>query len=222
MGTCEHSGCPMGGPCRFPGVMDGAAVNDPNRPAVTVTPASGVSHSPDFKAAPRPPLATLCRHGTLGRCSQCEKTVEHPVERTSGAPAPADNSCGGRTVRPKVGDHIVSAEDWDALCEALTKATGYDPQTILGIISGVDTVIAERDAARAQVERVERVRSAVDRLDQRRNDQRDWLAQRHPAVFTMQDHLDEGSVAQIYWHAGSQSALGDAVELLRLLVGDKG
>ena len=55
----------------------------------------------------------------------------------------------------------------------------------------------------------------VGKLVERRDGQRKWLEENHPEVADDQHHLDEGSPERAYWHAGSMSALTDAIELLR-------
>ncbi len=53
----------------------------------------------------------------------------------------------------------------------------------------------------------------IEKLTQRRDGIREWLADNAPYIAADQKHLDDNTVERAYWHYGYQAALSDAINL---------
>lgn len=51
-------------------------------------------------------------------------------------------------------------------------------------------------------------------LVRRRDGQRKWLSDNHPAIFVEQKHCQEGMVERAYWHYGYMVALTDVLKFI--------
>lgn len=54
----------------------------------------------------------------------------------------------------------------------------------------------------------------IEKMQQRADGIRDWIADNAPYCSVDQKHLDEHSPERAYWHYGYQAALNDAIKLL--------
>ena len=57
--------------------------------------------------------------------------------------------------------------------------------------------------------------TVIEKLTNRRDGIREWLADNAPYVTADQKHLDANTPERAYWHYGYQAALGDALKLMR-------
>ncbi|GBE42478.1 hypothetical protein BMS3Bbin10_00539 [bacterium BMS3Bbin10] len=57
-------------------------------------------------------------------------------------------------------------------------------------------------------------RTAVSDIERRHDELADWLQRRAAHSIKDQNHLDEGSIAQTYWHYGYLMATKDVLALL--------
>ena len=56
--------------------------------------------------------------------------------------------------------------------------------------------------------------TVVERLQERRDDLKEWLAEHAPDCDHAQTHLDAGTPERVYWHYGYAVALRDVLALL--------